>query len=201
MLVIIFYHVYLILSNILLLQLFSVCDGFTPTTISTCNWAGDYAVVSVTAGETYTFDSVYFSDGSPTNDYLTISTDGNATAAAYGVAPLTWVSDFTGDIWLNFNTDAATCGTEDVCRISTVTCGVTCLNGNIWPAATFTPSTCDGLTPNDIVTDGYAGEYSNVTVFNLGEYTFRVQLLQIILQLLLLMHLQYMQQEQEVLLG
>jgi len=41
-----------------------------------------------------------------------------------------------------------------------------CLNATngLFPSATFTPTTCDGVTPNDIVTNAYAGEYSNVAV-------------------------------------
>lgn len=41
-----------------------------------------------------------------------------------------------------------------------------CLNDELgqWPLESFTPSTCDGVTPNDIVTDGYASEYSLVEV-------------------------------------
>lgn len=42
----------------------------------------------------------------------------------------------------------------------------------LYPAATYTPATCDGTTVNSITTAGYASEYSNVNV-TLGEtYTF-----------------------------
>lgn len=42
-----------------------------------------------------------------------------------------------------------------------------------WPISTYVPTTCDGYTPNIIVTDGFADEYSAVTV-TLGQtYTFR----------------------------
>jgi len=47
-----------------------------------------------------------------------------------------------------------------------------CLNGVLYPAATYTPTTCNGLAVNEITTAGYAGEYSNVNV-TLGQtYTF-----------------------------
>jgi hypothetical protein len=74
-------------------------------------------------------------------------------------------------IRLNINT-SITCGTENVERTTTVVCGVPCLNGGLWPAATFATATCDGTTVNVIATDSYAAEYSNVQVYALGTYTF-----------------------------
>ena len=49
-----------------------------------------------------------------------------------------------------------------------------CLNTNAgqWPTTSYVPSTCDGYTPNVIVTDGYANEYSAVTVTLGQSYTF-----------------------------
>jgi hypothetical protein len=47
-----------------------------------------------------------------------------------------------------------------------------CLNGTLYPAATYIPVTCDGVTNNQIVDNAYAGEYSNVTVTNGQPYTF-----------------------------
>ena len=48
-----------------------------------------------------------------------------------------------------------------------------CLNGVLYPDTTFTPTTCNGIADNIIVTDGYAGEYSNVNVTNGQTYTFK----------------------------
>ncbi len=39
-----------------------------------------------------------------------------------------------------------------------------CLNGGLWPTATYTPATCNGTTANNVTTSGFAGEYSNVNV-------------------------------------
>jgi Secretion system C-terminal sorting domain/Fibronectin type III domain len=50
---------------------------------------------------------------------------------------------------------------------------VGCMNGALYPSATFTPATCDGVTVNQIVTDAFAGEYSNVNVIVGQSYTFR----------------------------
>lgn len=42
----------------------------------------------------------------------------------------------------------------------------------VYPAATYTPETCDGFSQNYIVDDAYAGEYSNVNVTTGQTYTF-----------------------------
>lgn len=42
----------------------------------------------------------------------------------------------------------------------------------LYPAATFTPATCDGITVNTITTLAYAGEYSNVNVTSGETYVF-----------------------------
>lgn len=47
-----------------------------------------------------------------------------------------------------------------------------CLNGELFPADTFTPETCDGVTPNQIVDNAWAGEYSNVNVIAGQTYSF-----------------------------
>jgi hypothetical protein len=142
-----------------------VCDGITSTIVSTSSWAGDYFDVNVISGETYKFNS------SVSTDFFTLSTDANATAAASGVTPLTWVSTITGLVRVNLNT-SITCGTQNTNRTTSIVCGVTCLNGTLYPAATYTPTTCDGSTVNTVATDSYAGEYSNINVFSTNTYTF-----------------------------
>ncbi|WP_309641697.1 T9SS type A sorting domain-containing protein [Flavobacterium sp.] len=42
----------------------------------------------------------------------------------------------------------------------------------LYPAATYTATTCDGITANTITTAGYAGEYSNVNVVSGETYVF-----------------------------
>ncbi len=144
----------------------AVCDGITPTLVANNSWAGDYFEVDVVAGETYTFTS------SVATDYLTLSTDGNVTGAAASVTPLVWVSDVTGTIRVNINLDAATCGTDTVNRITNVVCGTVCLNGLLYPSATFTSTVCDGVTQEEVIDDSWAGEYSNIDVVTSNTYTF-----------------------------
>ena len=43
----------------------------------------------------------------------------------------------------------------------------------LFPAATFTPATCDGITVNTITALAYAGEYSNVNVTSGETYVFQ----------------------------
>ena len=139
------------------------CDGFTSTQISEFSWAGDYFYVAVTSGQTYKFSS------SVTTDYFTLSTDDGVTAVVSGTTPLTWVSTFTGDVRVHLNTNSL-CGTEDVDRITSVICGVTCLTGTLYPAATYDVPVCDGTTVNVVATDSWAGEYSNINVFDANDY-------------------------------
>lgn len=48
-----------------------------------------------------------------------------------------------------------------------------CLDGELFPAETFTPTTCDGVEENVIVNNAYAGEYSNVNVTDGQTYIFK----------------------------
>lgn len=47
-----------------------------------------------------------------------------------------------------------------------------CLNGDLYPGATYTPETCDGVTENIITEGGWAGEFSNVNVTSGETYIF-----------------------------
>jgi hypothetical protein len=49
---------------------------------------------------------------------------------------------------------------------------VGCMAGSLWPAATYTPTTCDGTTENIINADAWSSEYSNVTVTAGQNYEF-----------------------------
>ncbi len=141
------------------------CDGITPTLIATDSYAGDYYNMNVTAGQTYKYTS------SVATDFYTLSTDNGLTAVASGTQPLTWVSTVTGVLRVHINTNI-TCGTQNTNRTTTVICGAPCLNGALYPAATYSPATCDGTTVNQIADDSWAGEYSNVSVFSTNSYTF-----------------------------
>lgn len=93
------------------------CDGITVNTIATNSWTGEYSVVNVVEGETYIFNS------SVATDIVTISADNGVTAAAFGTAPLTWVSTLTGTVrfYLHNNID---CETSQVSRVKSIVCGI-----------------------------------------------------------------------------
>lgn len=143
----------------------ATCDGFTSNPIASDSWAGDYFYVAVTNGQTYKFTS------SVASDYFTLSTNDGVSAVFSGVQPLTWISNFTGNLRVHLNTNSS-CGTEDVDRVTNVICGTTCLNGGLYPTATFTPATCDGATVNEVANDSWAGEYSNIQVYASNSYVF-----------------------------
>jgi hypothetical protein len=142
----------------------TTCDGVTVNQVSQVSYAGDYFNVNVTTGQTYKFTS------SVGTDFYTISTDGGVTSAASGTQPLTWVSTVTGVIRVHINTNI-TCGTQNVNRTTGIVCGVPCLNGGLYPNATYTPATCDGTTVNVVAADSWAGEYSNIQMFSANSYT------------------------------
>ena len=128
------------------------CDGFTQNNIVTDGYAGEFSAVSVTSGQSYTFGS------SITTDLITISADGGATAATYGIGSVTWVATITGEVRFYTNLNNGDCTTfEAVSRIRYVVCGAqpTCYppaagltlsnlsNSSatvIWTASTSTPS-------------------------------------------------------------
>ncbi|PKP14941.1 MAG: hypothetical protein CVU07_12305, partial [Bacteroidetes bacterium HGW-Bacteroidetes-23] len=91
------------------------CDGVTVNTVTTAGYAGEYSSVEVVSGTTYVFSS-------GTTDLITISTDGGATAAAFGTTPLTWVSNYTGVIRF-YSHISELCESEDVNRTRSFVCG------------------------------------------------------------------------------
>lgn len=91
------------------------CDGITVNTVTTGGWTGEYSVVNVDAGTTYVFSS-------GTTDLITISTDGGASAAAFGTTPLTWLSDYTGEIRF-YSHNNELCESEQISRTRSFVCG------------------------------------------------------------------------------
>jgi hypothetical protein len=142
----------------------SDCDG-GQTVISEQSFAGQYFNVTVSAGQTYVFRS------SVPTDFFTVSTDNGVNAAFSGTSPFVWESTLTGTVQVYLHSDI-NCGVEDVARITTIACGTECLNGDLFPAQTFTPSVCDGTTANLITDAAEAGQYANVTVQAGGVYSF-----------------------------
>lgn len=92
------------------------CDGVTENEIVSNAYAGEYSVVEVTDGESYTFIS------SVATDFITISTDDGATAEVFGTTPLSWTATLSGPIRFYTHLDDQ-CGYENVNRVRAVICG------------------------------------------------------------------------------
>ncbi len=94
-------------------------DG-TLVTISSCNWAGEYATINnIVSGETYNFTS------SVATDWFVL-TDASNNILTQGTNPLTWTATFSGSVRLHISTNSS-CGTQSTCRTTTVQC-LSCLS-------------------------------------------------------------------------
>ena len=112
--------------------------------ITTCGYRGEYSVVSVITGNTYTFRS------SITTDYITIANSSN-TALVFGVGDQTWTATYDGTVRFYTHTSSA-CGSAGGCMTRSVSCtvpGPGCLFNDVvvnmndsygdgWNGATFT---------------------------------------------------------------
>ncbi len=83
------------------------------TVISTLNFAGDYALVTLTAGHIYRFSS------SVATDHITVSTAVASGAVAFGTQPLLYTAAATQTYFVHFHTNSA-CGTQTIVRTTRV---------------------------------------------------------------------------------
>jgi hypothetical protein len=96
-------------------------SGFTPTcngttqTIAFCQFAGEYSIVTLTAGVPYVFGS------SVGTDFITIATDPANVIQVSGTQPVSFTPGVTGTYRIYTHSDAA-CGLAGGCRDLTVTC-------------------------------------------------------------------------------
>ena len=138
----------------------ATCDGITVNVITTAGYAGEYSNVNVTSGQTYVFKS-------GTADFITIGNEAGDTSIIAGSTPLTWVSNVDGIIRFYSHIDNQ-CGSVDVNRIRSVTCGiapcalpvVTFAKVSDCPAATFSVTadiTNMGSATSITVTDNQGG--------------------------------------------
>ena len=87
--------------------------SISPTLISGVSFAGDYAVVSLTAGGIYRFSS------SVLTDHITVSTAVASGVLTFGTQPVLYTAAATQNYFVHFHTNAG-CGTEEVNRITQV---------------------------------------------------------------------------------
>ena len=95
-------------------------------TITTCGYRGEYSVVSVTNGNTYTFQS------SISSDYITIA-DGSNSPLVYGTGSQTWVATYDGTVRFYTHVSSA-CDNASGCMVRSVECvvaGPGCLENTV----------------------------------------------------------------------
>ena len=123
---------------------------FTPScgagfqNITTCGYRGEYSVISVTTGNSYTFRS------SISTDYITIANSSNI-ALVYGTGDQTWIATYDGTVRF-YNHVSVACDATSGCMTRSVECvivGPGCIlnevivnmidsYGDGWNGATFT---------------------------------------------------------------
>ncbi|MBI1287120.1 MAG: T9SS type A sorting domain-containing protein [Flavobacteriales bacterium] len=143
-------------------------DGQNVTTISGCNYAGEYGqITGVSAGRSYEFAA----DNAST--YVTVREGSSGgTVLISGVTPVTAVSGTGADLYVHWNTDAS-CGTASSCLTTTVLdvtppCDNSGADGQ-YPSSAISIGSVGVQTT--IATDQYAGsEYSVITGMTSGNY-------------------------------
>ena len=141
----------------------SNCDGFTVQNVINCGYASEYSLVTVALGQTYVFKS------SIATDVITISTDAGATAAAFGIGTVTWVSTVSGNIRFYTHLDA-TCAAQSTCRIKSITCGIVSPDAPDYANLQF-PATATIVQGGNVTVYGqvYEGGLTDVTPNIVGQ--------------------------------
>jgi hypothetical protein len=157
----------------------TVDPGAALTTISTCNFAGEYSVVTgFVTGETYEFTLEDLGTGA----YVTI-TDGPPTGAnilAEGPSPLSWTATSNIDLYAHWSLDDL-CTTDASCHETTVQC-LTCTPTSYTVSGTMTytgggamegvtVNLMDGVTMIGTATTDAAGLFEFFNVPD-GNYTY-----------------------------
>ncbi len=95
----------------------ATCNGVAVNTIVADAFAGEYANINVTAGQTYKFQS------SVATDFIKVSTTAAPTViAASGTTPVTWTATATEVIKFYIHTDNI-CSSQQTNRIRSIVCG------------------------------------------------------------------------------
>lgn len=139
---------------------FTVAIASTGSTqIETCNYAGDYAPISISSTGSY----VFYASGST---YITV-TDNSNNPIGSGWSPLGLVISASGNYRVHYSTGPG-CGTASSCLTTGVAAASFCTGSSQYPSNTININS-SGNT--QVTTCNYAGEYS-VNNFTLaGQYT------------------------------
>jgi hypothetical protein len=139
-----------------------------PKTVSSCVQAGQYSAISLTAGNTYTFNS------SINTDYITITDTAN-NILLQGTTPLTGVANVNVTVRVHIHS-SSNCGTNTTCRSSIVTCDncpppiQNCISTTQFPTTAIISGTDNQAKP--IAPCNYAGEYAEVFLHASQSYSF-----------------------------
>ena len=146
-----------------------VCDGVTENVIAEDCWTGEYSLVGLLAGTSYTFSS------SLASDLVTISYEMGSVAMAFGFTSVSYTPTTSGFYRFYLHNSEA-CDGDQENRLRIIVCDGDvvngCLTGTLYHSATFVPTVCDGETENLIANDCQAGEYSNVNLIGSTLYAF-----------------------------
>jgi hypothetical protein len=128
------------------------------TTITSCSWGGEYSVITgAVSGQTLKFTS------SVGTDVITVRSGSfNGPVVAFGTTPVSFANTFNGTLYVHWNT--AGCGSQNVCRTTTVQC-VSCVPvpGQCTFTAPFGSATINPCGTSQVISScSYAGEYSTV---------------------------------------
>lgn len=146
-----------------------VCDGVTENVIAEDCWTGEYSLVGLLAGTTYTFSS------STPSDLVTISDEMGSAAVAFGFTSVSYTPTVSGFYRFYLHNSEA-CDGDQESRSRIIVCDGAvvngCLSGTLYPQATFVPTVCDGQSVNLIASDCEAEQYSNVNLIGTTLYAF-----------------------------
>ena len=136
------------------------------TVISTQSFAGDYALVALTAGQIYRFSS------SVATDHITVSTAVASGAVAFGTQPVLYTAAATQAYFVHFHTNAA-CGTQSVVRTTRVqrvycTAGTTSCGGTNESIARVTIGAINNLS-GGCGGGGYADFSAQIATISTGQ--------------------------------
>ncbi len=142
-----------------------------PVSISSCVFAGNYNTVNdLVAGQTYEFTS------SVGTDWLLLTDEAN-NLLSEGTTPISWTATFSGTVRLHISANA-NCGTEGLCRTTTVACTSCSLVSCAFEDAFGSGSASGVNIVVSITTCVFAGEYSvieNIAAGSTYEFTSSVE--------------------------
>jgi hypothetical protein len=133
------------------------------TTVTTCNFGGEYSVNSFTTAGSYIFNGT-----GGIGNYLTVTNNLNVPIAS-GFAPLGVVIPSAGLYRTHVSTTSA-CGTDGSCHTIAISASAFCTSTSQYPGSTIAINATSGALTT-ITTCNFGGEYSVDNFTTTGIYT------------------------------